>query len=101
MTTQPEADLLRSVVEHDFEFGLAYLERSGPLDPTTAPAARAAILKCAAEHPQAIIVDVARVIPTDRLTLFLFPSLATRLVDQDIALLLVAHPNAAVADALR
>jgi len=87
---------LRSALKQDFETGLSFVNLEGPLDVASAPAARAALLKSAAEHPQAIIVDINRVSVSHRTILLVFAAAARHLSDQRIGLLIVVDPTSPI-----
>lgn len=93
MVNEPAPDRLTASIEHDFELGLGHVILRGELDSTSAPTARSAILKCAAEHPQAVIVDLDRVDMVDRRFLLVLIAVARRLSDDHVAILLVADPT--------
>jgi anti-sigma regulatory factor (Ser/Thr protein kinase) len=92
---------LRSTLEQDFETGLSFVSLEGPLDVASTPRARAEMLKSAAEHPQAIIVDVNRVQVSHRKALLMFATTARHLNDEGIGLLIVADPATLIGRAVR
>ena len=92
VTGEPGAERLHAVIEQDFELGLGHVRLIGELDATTAPVARSGILKCAADHPQAVIVDIDRVTVDQPRFLIVLAATARGLSDDDIATLVVAHP---------
>jgi len=100
MTTKDSAGKLRSFVEHDFETGLAYIDLDGVLDLGSAPAARAAALKCAADHPQAIIVDLNRVTVAGTTPLVVFATVSRLLMNTGVAMLIVVDPNTAIGESV-
>lgn len=89
---EPEAGRLHAVIEQDFELGLGHVTLIGELDATTAPAVRSGILKCAADHPQAVIVDIDRVTVDQPRFLIVLAATARGLSDDHIAMFVVAHP---------
>jgi len=92
---------LHSTVEHDFETGLAYVWLGGALDLASAPRARTAVLKCVAEHPQAVIVDLDRVIVASQTPLLVFATVSRLLVDHGVAMLIVANPHTSIGKSVR
>ena len=93
MIDEAVPDRLTASIEHDFQHGLGHIILHGALDSTSAPTARSAILKCAAEHPLAVIVDLDRVDMVDKRVLLVLIAVARRLSDDQVAMLLVADPT--------
>jgi hypothetical protein len=69
---------LSQSVEYDFETGLAKIRARGELDILGASSLRAATLKWLTDEPLAVIIDLTRVIVTDRVPLLVLPTLARR-----------------------
>jgi anti-anti-sigma regulatory factor/anti-sigma regulatory factor (Ser/Thr protein kinase) len=101
MIKEPVPERLTASIEHDFHLGLGHVILRGEWDATSAPTARSAILKCAAEHPQAVIVDLDRVNLVDRRFLMVLVAVARRLSDDQITTLLVADPVTLIGQAVR
>ncbi|HKE64577.1 MAG TPA: ATP-binding protein [Micromonosporaceae bacterium] len=101
MNANGAAIALHSTVEHDFETGLAYVRLRGILDLASAPRARTAVLKCAAEHPQAVIVDLDRVIVASQTPLLVFATVSRLLIDHGVAMLIVANPHTPIGKSVR
>jgi len=101
MTSNPTTAALHSTVEHDFETGLAYLRLDGVLDLASAPLARTAALKCVAEHPHAVVVDVDAVTVRSLSPLVVFATVSRLLFDDGVAMLVVAKPDTPIGDSVR
>jgi hypothetical protein len=101
VTGETGAGRLHTVIEHDFEFGLGHVRLIGELDGATASTARSGILKCAADHPQAVIVDIDRVTVDQPRFLIVLAAAARGLSDDHIATIVVAHPGTPVGRSVR
>jgi anti-sigma regulatory factor (Ser/Thr protein kinase) len=77
------------------------LRLEGLLDLASAPLARTAALKCVAEHPHAVVVDVDGVTVRTLSPLVVFATVSRLLFDDGVAMLVVAKPGTPIGDSVR
>jgi anti-anti-sigma factor len=82
------------------DFPVTVVHVSGRLDPTSAPVARAALNRCLAEQPDAIVVDLTGLSIVDEVDLTLFTGFARRVSDWPGAAVLICGASQAVAAGL-
>ena len=69
-------DAIEALVSEDLGDGLALVQLSGVLTLRTAATIRAVLLKCLADLPDAVIVDVRRLVVSSRAALAVFPAVS-------------------------